>query len=632
VINTAAPASGGRVRRTRVISARWAIVFSLVGLHNDRAAAAERQKEVLTIHSTRRDGSIAMAIDREVPRVLSNGLRQTVDYYSEYLDYDRFAAPEYFRDFLSRKYAGHTFDVVIAVQDPAWQFLAAGGQGLFAAAPIVFFASESQPRLTNATGVFVPFNFGGSVALAKALQPDLRHLFVVTGASPRDRVYQRWIQSQLQPFERDLDISYLSGLAIPEVEARVSNLPAHSAVYHVIVQKDGAGHQFPALEALKRVASAASAPTYAWTAGALGRGVVGGQLFDPNLLASSLGQLALRVLRGEPASSIHASSPTLSVLAVDARQLRRWGIRESRVPLGTAVRFKEPTAWDRYRFYIVGTAMLVTAQGILIVGLAFQRTRRRRAEALAHASQQQLRASYGRIRDLAGRLLGAQEVERSRIARELHDDVGQQLALLTIDLELMGGLGSDPPVEVEQIAHEALERAHSIAKAVHALSHRLHPAKLRLMGLVASISGLQREFSRPNLTISFAHDNLPASLPEDVTVCVFRIVQEALQNVIKHSAATRVVLRLSFDERSLTLTIVDNGVGFDLVDAKSRGLGLASMAERIEYIGGTLTIKTRRHGGTRLEVAVPYRDRPAAESTQAAIHTETGVVLIGPGQ
>jgi signal transduction histidine kinase len=217
-----------------------------------------------------------------------------------------------------------------------------------------------------------------------------------------------------------------------------------------------------------------------------------------------------------------------------------------------------------------------------------------------------LRASYERIRDLGGRLLMAQEAERTRIARELHDDVGQQLALLAIDLEIIRGTEPEFEAETGALLHETLNRARQVAKSVHDLSHRLHPEKLHLLGLVPALSAIQREFSRPNLNLTFEHQNVPAELPHDVILCLFRITQEALQNIVKHSAAREVSIDLIGTECDLLLTIVDDGMGFEDETARNKGLGLISMGERLDAIGGSLTIRTRPGAGTRLEVSVPH--------------------------
>jgi len=235
-----------------------------------------------------------------------------------------------------------------------------------------------------------------------------------------------------------------------------------------------------------------------------------------------------------------------------------------------------------------------------------QQARRRRAEDAVRNKQVELRTSYDRIRDLGGRLLNAQESERSHIARELHDDIGQQVALLSIDLEMLRASGTSP---VDGPADEALTRAQALAKSVHDLSHRLHPARLRLVGLVAAIRGLQQEMSRADASIAFTHHDVPSTLPPEITLTVFRIVQEALQNALKYSGARHLAVDLRGTPGELTLTIQDDGRGFDVDEAWGKGLGLISMGERLEAVGGTLRIGSTPGKGTRLEATVPL---PAA--------------------
>jgi signal transduction histidine kinase len=149
---------------------------------------------------------------------------------------------------------------------------------------------------------------------------------------------------------------------------------------------------------------------------------------------------------------------------------------------------------------------------------------------------------------------------------------------------------------------------------VHDLSHRLHPAKLRLIGLVAALHGLQHELPQSDIAVTFTHDTVPSTLPPDLTLCLFRIVQEALQNALKYSRAHRVSVHLSGGPDGLALTIVDDGVGFDVNAAWGKGLGLISMSERLEAIGGTLEIRSKPGTGTRLEVRAPLRVEPDAET------------------
>ena len=336
----------------------------------------------------------------------------------------------------------------------------------------------------------------------------------------------------------------------------------------------------------------------------------------------AVSELALHVLRGTPADDIPTSSPDLYVNHVDWRQLHRWDIGEERLPPGTVVRFRELSRWERYKVYILGLVALILAQSALIGGLSVQAVRRRRAEKQARDVQAQLSASCSRIRDLNGRLIGAQEAERSRIARELHDDVSQQLGLLAIDLQLLiAGAGHRP--DLGGIAQSALVRTQGLVKSVHTLSHHLHPAKLHLLGLAGAIGSLQREFSASGMTVAFKHDNVPAVVPPDLALCVYRVVQEGITNAMKHSASHYVSVLLSGSQQELIVTIADDGVGFDENAVASKGIGLVSIRERLEVLGGTLTVRSRPGRGTWLKVSVPVRP---AQALQGPSTVNTGRV------
>jgi signal transduction histidine kinase len=342
----------------------------------------------------------------------------------------------------------------------------------------------------------------------------------------------------------------------------------------------------------------------------LGHGVLGGSLLSLQTELNALSRLAHRVLQGEGAATIPLSTPDVSERQVDWRQLRRWNISETRVPSGTVVRFKEPDIWDRFKVYIVSALLVVIGQSFLIGGLLIQRTRRRQAEE--------------RTRDLGGRLLLAQEDERARIARELHDDVGQQIALLTLDLDL---LRTAAPGDADDCANDAFSRAQTIASSIHGVLRRLHPTRLKMLGLVAALEGLRRELSQPDFVIEFSHDNVPPALPEEIGLCLFRVAQEAIQNTTKHSHAHHASVRLSSDGRVLTLTIGDDGVGFDVSTAWGTGLGLVSMRERLELVAGVLHIESHRGGGTWLTATVPIQGIDAG--TRSAARIDATVVASG---
>jgi signal transduction histidine kinase len=584
----------------------WLILAVAMALVPARASAANERKQVLVLFSMRRDTQIAIVGDREMPRLLERGLSRKIDYYSEYIDAGRSLDPQYqkaFRQYLALKYGGSRLDLVIAMQEIAIEFLVRYRDGLFPDTPVVFQALRRPvPHVTNATGVVTEFDFRRTLAMALDLQPDTTQVFVVSGSSVRDQQYEAMARAQFRSFEPRVAIDYLSGLATSQLERRIAALPERSIVYYVLFDQGGDGENVNPLEYLDRLSTISSRPIYSWAESTMNRGTVGGSLITLQSQIEAVGDVALRVLRGENADSIPvATDLNLNVQQVDWRQLRRWSISDARVPAGTAILFRDPGIWKRYQRYILGVLALVLTQSAWITGLLVQVARRKRAENTIRDSQAELRASYNQNRDLSARLLTAQEVERTRIARELHDDICQQTALLIIDLQRL----SDG--EAGERLREVSERGQQIAKSLHDLSHRLHPAKLQLMGLVPALQSLEHEFSNADIAITLSCDEGLSSVtvPYEITLTLYRVVQEALINAAKHSGAVEVLVQLKAETTGLVLTIVDDGVGFDVPAKWGKGLGLISMRERVEATGGRLNVRATPGSGTHLEVTVP---------------------------
>ena len=204
--------------------------------------------------------------------------------------------------------------------------------------------------------------------------------------------------------------------------------------------------------------------------------------------------------------------------------------------------------------------------------------------------------------EMTGRLIRAQEEERCRIARELHDDFNQRLALVAIGLErLAQTLESESAVaEISDLYQLTQE----IASDVHRLSHQLHSAKLEHLGLVPALKGLCREFSEQyGAQIDFVHRNVPHTITKDSALCLFRVVQEALSNTLKHSGVRTGRVELYGNRGILHLCIVDAGAGVDLRSVSAKGhLGLVSMKERVRAAGGTIAVESRPSRGTRISV------------------------------
>jgi PAS domain S-box-containing protein len=208
------------------------------------------------------------------------------------------------------------------------------------------------------------------------------------------------------------------------------------------------------------------------------------------------------------------------------------------------------------------------------------------------------------------KLIEAQEEERARIARELHDDINQRLALLTINLQ---GLRQNPPSSVELMREigEASKQLEDLGSDVQALSHRLHSSKLEYLGLAVAAGGFCRELSARNgVEIDFHAENIPKDLPNEIAVSLFRVLQEAIQNGIKHSGSRHFEVSLSGGLNEVELTVRDFGIGFDPGEAmKGRGLGLTSIRERLKLVNGNLSIDSQTQRGTTIQARVPLTTR-----------------------
>jgi PAS domain S-box-containing protein len=211
------------------------------------------------------------------------------------------------------------------------------------------------------------------------------------------------------------------------------------------------------------------------------------------------------------------------------------------------------------------------------------------------------------LSSLSRRLIKAQEQERSRIARELHDDLGQRMALLQISLEQFEHDTAGLSAPARRHLHDVTEVASELSSNLHNLSHQLHPVKLDLLGLVAAMSSLCRELSKQTgVKINFVHHDVPGQIGEDVALCVFRIVQEALRNVVKHSGALDAAVELSGQGDGIDVCISDWGTGFNPEEVRGKGgLGLISMAERLRLVGGHFSIESEPSQGARIRARIP---------------------------
>jgi signal transduction histidine kinase len=553
-----------------------------------------------------------VAVDTAFRSTIESRSPSPVTFYTEYLDLNLFDGdvpqPE-LSALLRRKYATRPIDLILAGGSRSLRVALHNRTDLFSSAPVVFVSVDPQAaadlRLdADVTGTWLHMGWTETLELARRLQPDIRRAVLIGGSSPSDRVWLDQARQQLSTQAGSVDIGYLADRSLEDILKAVTALSTRTVVLVGPFLRDVTGRDLVSPEVIGRIAASSSVPTYAVTDNAVGTGAVGGYVVSFEAHGRSAAELALRVLEGERPPPTEAGT---TVPVVDARQLGRWRLDARRLPAGTVVRFREPSLWEHYRWYIVGAVSALLLQSGLIGGLLVHRAQRRRAQA-------RLVESVMEIQTLAGRLITAQEEERRRIARELHDGVNQELSALSIVLAKLGRSVPSGAAELTGELARLQQRAAGLVEEVRQLSHELHPGVLQHIGLVAALQGYCEEFEGEHgLAVAFRTDGDLGVVPIDRALCLYRATQEALGNAAKHAKARHVRVSVAREHEDVRLTIADDGCGFDPTEARGRGgLGLISLDERVRLVGGQVTIRTGPQEGTEVRIQVPLPENADA--------------------
>ncbi len=584
-----------------------------------RCAVSSRHARVLVLYSASPDSATATPFEGITRPALEKKLGSEVDVYSEYLELQRFSSEEHQRElaaYITAHYSKAEIDLIVPVAFPALQFVRRYIAQALPNTPVVFVAVEAR-RIRgatlgpNVTGVVHIDDWAGALRSILQMQPRTREVVVVSGSAPTDHDYLEFEKTLFKPFESRVKFRYVADVPLIGILAIVSQLPSDAIVIQSAFAWDVRGQTFTDDGALKLLYRAANVPVYALVGRNLGQGFVGGPmaaLQERYLLAADL---AYRVLQGKKAATIPVETAHPEhAMAFDARQLARWHISEDRLPPGSLVAFRQPSPFARYKVAIIGVAALCLLETLLIAALLLQRSRRRQAE-------RNLTESRNDVRSLAGRLIVAQEDERRRIGRELHDDLSQQLSAVSVLVSsLLRDISSLSPkaIGVLKQLQLGLTAAHA---GIRSLSYELHPSLLQNLGLGAALQRHTQEFStRTGITIHYQNLLEERKLPSEVALCLYRIAQEALRNIEKHSGVKEARVVLDYRDHILELLIVDHGLGFELADARrANGLGLTSMVERTHLINGDLDINTAPGKGTAIRARIP--DTPSDQHTTA---------------
>ena len=538
-------------------------------------------------------------LDRGI-RAALDGSNYQIELYGDYLETTLFDDPVAQRALLEwyiHKYQDRKPDLIIALGPSSLRFMIDSHEKFFAGIPIVFGGTSQlqadNPKLdSHFTGCWEMFEPDKTLDVALRLQPGSRHIVVVGGTSSFDKHLEDIFRERLHSYESSLDFSYLTDLDMPSLLERLRHLPDHTIVLYTHIGMDATATRYiGASQAGPMVAKAANAPVFGPSDVDLGHGQVGGYLESFAMEGKIVGGIAVRVLNGESPQDIPAVQGANTYM-FDERALRRWGFNESDLPRGSEVLFSAPSFWERTKWMWMALSLL--ALGVTVLALYIR-----------------LKLAKDRALGLSGMLITAQEKERSRLASEIHDDFSQRLALLALGLEnAEEAIGASPNEAVRQV-HDLLNSASEIGADLHTFSHRLHSSTLDKLGLVPGVSALCKEFAvQYGVKVDFRANDVSRSIHPDVSLCVFRIVQEGLRNLKKHSGAARAQVQLRMSAQRVVVTIRDEGSGFDVRELGNKeGIGIRSMEERANWLGGRFKVYSEPGKGTKIEASVPLQPR-----------------------
>ena len=577
---------------------------------------AQATRTVVAIHGGPESFPGNEEIDTAIRNVLLSPTNSTpVNYFAEYLESEEFTletASKALRESIRSKFAGRRIDVFIANTVVAFDFTLRLRNELYPGVPIVFLATTVPDAAvdgtaTGITGILRGVALKETLELALTLHPSVRQVFVIAYA-PAVEGYPERIRSTLSGFADRVQLTYIGESTSAAMVDVVKALPPQSLVFYARYSPVDTGRVVYADEQLRNIAKVSPVPVYAGTEIYMGQGIVGGMMQSNEVDGTHVGEITLRILEGTRPEEIAIAPPSLAP-TFDWRQIKRWGIDRSRLPAGSLILFRTPTMWESYGWYIAGTIVVVIAQLALITGLLTQRERRRRAERIVRARETSLRTSYDRIRLLAGRLINAQEAARASVAQDLHDDICQRLAMVATAIDRLGNLSGRIQDADTQRAFAALARdTRRTFESVRRLSHDLHPATLRVLGLVPAIKTHCTEVAkRHNVEVTFTSEGNLQQVPDDIAVCFFRVAQESLRNGVAHGAAHRCTVSLTRSGDDIEMIVTDNGKGFslDAANGDTSGVGVISMEDRARAVGGSLYIVSGADRGTTIRVRAP---------------------------
>ena len=409
---------------------RIGFVLALALTASASTGAASMPKRVLIVHSFGSTAPPFTTHSTAFQTTLTKELGERVDMDEVSLDMARYAQPDMevpFVELLRRRLEKWKPDLVVPIGSPAGRFVNKYRDRLFPRTPVIYTGMDRRTlppgAFENATFVGEDFKVAGLVEDILELAPDTNHIVVVLGATPLERYWAIEFQKTFTTFTDRVKFTWVNDLTFEQMLELAATLPPRSFILLGLLLRDAAGVTHNEDEALQRLHAVASAPINGLYQHQLGLGIVGGRLYQAELQGEESARIAIRVLRGEPVSNFPPRIVPRQGPRYDWRELRRWKIGEDRLPPGSLVAFRQLTAWERYRWYIVAAVTLLVVQATLIVGLLVHRSQRQRAQ---RALAERLRFET-LLAELSAALLTKPADEIDREVERMVERVGEEM-------------------------------------------------------------------------------------------------------------------------------------------------------------------------------------------------------------
>jgi signal transduction histidine kinase len=599
-----------------------------------QAQQSRTPKRVLALYWYNKDFPGNVNFDRSFQARLDSSGIGGVEYYAEYLESNRFPGQvqeQLLRDYLRQKYADRPIDLVVGVSDASMDFLLKYRADLFPRSPIISIAIKEPPADQVAgepgiTGILPSNTHQQTLNLALTLHPTTQQVFVISGTPEHDKRFETVAARELQGYESNVKINYLTDLPLDQLIATTQDLPKNSIILYAWQQSiDDKGELLETWQTLASFAPSASVPIYGMGGVNVGYGLVGGHVNDSETNGDAAGQIAVRMLGGERAQDIPIKTAP-AVTMFDWRQLHRWNISENNLPAGSIIRFRQTSFWQRNKWRIAAITTIFLLQTAIIALLLFERRRRQnathalndlnaeleeritaRTAALDIKSRELETFAYTVAHDLKAPLRGIDGYTRLLLEdhiRDLNPEAQQFLTTIHNSSEEMSQLIDD------LLAYSRLERL------------EFQTVRLELEPLVSTVVEQKtRELNGSN--IEFIVDVNGASVVADSNGLA-QSLNNYLDNAVKFTSnVPRPCVEIGCDEtpEKVKLWVRDNGIGFDMKyhdqifgifqrlnstdDYPGTGIGLAIVRKAMERMGGRAWAESEPGHGATFYLEIP---------------------------